>query len=50
VRQFRRHREAVFERALGTLADDERRALAAALPAMGRLANSLEAIGTGGGR
>ena len=49
VRQFRRHREDVLERALGTLAADERRALAAALPALGRLAGSLEEIAAAGG-
>jgi DNA-binding MarR family transcriptional regulator len=50
VRQFHRHREAVLARALDTLDDHERRALAAALPAMGRLADSLEAIGSGAAR
>ncbi len=49
VRQFRRHREAVMERALGALDDHERRALADALPAMQRLADGLEAISTSGG-
>ena len=49
VRQFRRHREDVLERALGTLAVDERRALAAALPAIRRLSGSLEEIAAAGG-
>jgi DNA-binding MarR family transcriptional regulator len=50
VRQFRRHREAVLARALHTLEDHERQALADALPAMRRLAGSLETIATGGAR
>jgi DNA-binding MarR family transcriptional regulator len=49
VRQFRRHREDVLERALGTLAADERHALAAALPALRRLAGGLEEIAAAGG-
>jgi DNA-binding MarR family transcriptional regulator len=48
VRQFRRHRERLLDRALRTLDDDERRALARALPAMQRLAGSLEAISAAG--
>ena len=49
VRQFRRHREAVLERALGGLGDRERRALAAALPALRSLAEGLESISAAGG-